>query len=67
MFSTIDFKKVYKGSLSNPRKNSEYIKGNIRLIEISKVYHIQVELFTKTQTFHRNYSLDEIAIELEKY
>lgn len=30
MFSSIDFKEIYKGSLSKPRKSSNFIKGNIR-------------------------------------
>lgn len=66
MFSKIDFKNIYKGSLSKPRKNSAYIKGSIRQIELSGVLHIQIELFTTTQTFHKNYSLDLIGLELEK-
>ena len=66
MFSSIDFKEIYKGSLSKPRKSSNFIKGNIRQIELSGNPYIQIELFTSTQTFHKNYSLDIIGIELEK-
>ncbi len=60
MFSEIDFNLVYKIILSNPYKDSKYIKGKGIRIAIKDKEYIQFELFTKTQAFHKNIEIDNV-------
>ncbi len=60
MFSEIDFNLVYKIILSNPYKDSKYIKGKGIRIAIKDREYIQFELFTKTQAFHKNIEIENV-------
>lgn len=60
MFKEIDFNLVYKITLSNPHKDSIYIKGKGTRISIKEREYIQFELFTKTQAFHKNILINEV-------
>ena len=60
MFEEIDFNLVYKIILSNPHKDSKYIKGKGVRIKIKEIDYIQFELFTKTQAFHHNIEIDKV-------
>lgn len=60
MFEEIDFNLVYKIILSNPHKDSKYIKGKGVRIKIKGIDYIQFELFTKTQAFHHNIEIDKV-------
>lgn len=51
MLENIEIKSIIKGTISNPRNNSKYIKGYIRPVEIKENSMMQIELFTKTQSF----------------
>lgn len=51
---------VYKVVFSNPRKDSLYIKGNIKRIIIKNEVCFQMSLFTLKQVFHTNFSLNEL-------
>lgn len=66
MFESINFKDILKGTLSIPRKDSNYLKGSIRKVLIKDIEMIQMELFTKTQSFTFNYNIDEISTILFK-
>lgn len=59
MLENIEIKSIIKGTISNPRNNSKYIKGYIRAVEIKGNSMMQIELFTKTQSFAHNYNYDE--------
>lgn len=59
MLENIEIKSIIKGTISNPRNNSKYIKGYIRPVEIKGNSMMQIELFTKTQSFAHNYNYDE--------
>lgn len=59
MLENIEIKSIIKGTISNPRNNSKYIKGHIRPVEIKENSMMQIELFTKTQSFAHNYNYDE--------
>lgn len=58
MLENIEIKSIIKGTISNPRNNSKYIKGYIRPVEIKENSMMQIELFTKTQSFAHNYNYD---------
>lgn len=60
MFSEINFNLVYKIILSNPYKDSKYIKGKGIRIAIKDKEYIQFELFTKTQAFHKNIEIENV-------
>lgn len=66
MFEEIDFNLVYKIILSNPHKDSLYIKGKGTRISIKDKEYIQFELFSKTQAFHKNILIEEVSKYLEK-
>lgn len=59
MLENIEIKSIIKWTISNPRNNSKYIKGYIRPVEIKGNSMMQIELFTKTQSFAHNYNYDE--------
>ena len=59
MLENIEIKSIIKGTISNLRNNSKYIKGYIRPVEIKGNSMMQIELFTKTQSFAHNYNYDE--------
>lgn len=59
MLENIEIKNIIKGTISDPRNNSKYIKGYIRPVEIKGNSMMQIELFTNTQSFAHNYSYDE--------
>lgn len=61
MLENIEIKSIIKGTISNPRNNSKYIKGYIRSVEIKENSMMQIELFTKTQSFAHNYNYDEFS------
>lgn len=61
MLENIEIKSIIKGTISNPRNNSKYIKGYIRPVEIKENSIMQIELFTKTQSFAHNYNYDEFS------
>lgn len=61
MLENIEIKSIIKGAISNPRNNSKYIKGYIRPVEIKGNSMMQIELFTKTQSFAHNYNYDEFS------
>ena len=61
MLENIEIKSIIKGTISNPRNNSKYIKGYIRPVEIKENSMMQIELFTKTQSFAHNYNYDEFS------
>lgn len=61
MLENIEIKSIIKGTISNPRNNSKYIKGYIRPVEIKENSMMQIELFTKTQSFAHNYNYDELS------
>lgn len=61
MLENIEIKNIIRGTLSNPRNNSKYIKGYIRPVEIKGNSMMQIELFTKTQSFAHNYNYDEFS------
>lgn len=61
MLENIEIKSIIKGTISNPRNNSKYIKGYIRPVEIKENSMMQIELFTKTQSFAHNYIYDEFS------
>lgn len=61
MLENIEIKSIIKGTISNPRNNSKYIKGYIRPVEIKGNSMMQIELFTKTQSFAHNYNYDEFS------
>ena len=61
MLENIEIKSIIKGTISNPRNNSKYIKGYIRQVEIKENSMMQIELFTKTQSFAHNYNYDEFS------
>lgn len=61
MLENIEIKSIIKGTISNPRNNSKYIKRYIRPVEIKENSMMQIELFTKTQSFARNYNYDEFS------
>lgn len=61
MLENIEIKNIIKGTISNPRNNSKYIKGYIRPVEIKGNSMMQIELFTKTQSFAHNYNYDEFS------
>ncbi len=66
MFNEIDFNLVYKIILSNPHKDSKYIKGKGTRISIKDKEYIQFELFSKTQAFHKNVLIEEVSKYLEE-
>lgn len=59
LLENIEARSIIKGTLSDSRNNSLYIKGYIRQVEIKGSKMMQIELFTKTQSFAHNYSYDE--------
>lgn len=61
MLENIEIKSIIKGTISNPRNNSKYIKEYIRPVEIKENSMMQIELFTKTQSFAHNYNYDEFS------
>lgn len=61
MLENIEIKNIIKWTISNPRNNSKYIKGYIRPVEIKGNSMMQIELFTKTQSFAHNYNYDEFS------
>lgn len=61
MLENIEIKSIIKGTISNPRNNSKYIKRYIRPVEIKENSMMQIELFTKTQSFAHNYNYDEFS------
>lgn len=61
MLENIEIKSIIKGTISNPRNNSKYIKGYIRPVEIKENSMMQIDLFTKTQSFAHNYNYDEFS------
>lgn len=61
MLENIEIKSIIKGTISNSRNNSKYIKGYIRPVEIKENSMMQIELFTKTQSFAHNYNYDEFS------
>lgn len=61
MLENIEIKSIIKVTISNPRNNSKYIKGYIRPVEIKENSMMQIELFTKTQSFAHNYNYDEFS------
>lgn len=61
MLENIEIKSIIKGTISNPWNNSKYIKGYIRPVEIKENSMMQIELFTKTQSFAHNYNYDEFS------
>lgn len=61
MLENIEIKNIIKGTISDPRNNSKYIKGYIRPVEIKGNNMMQIELFTNTQSFAHNYSYDEFS------
>lgn len=61
MLENIEIKSIINGTISNPRNNSKYIKGYIRPVEIKENSMMQIELFTKTQSFAHNYNYDEFS------
>lgn len=61
MLENIEIKSIIKGTISNPRNNSKYIKGYIRPVEIKENSMMEIELFTKTQSFAHNYNYDEFS------
>lgn len=61
MLENIEIKSIIKGTISNTRNNSKYIKGYIRPVEIKENSMMQIELFTKTQSFAHNYNYDEFS------
>lgn len=61
MLENIEIKSIIKGTISNLRNNSKYIKGYIRPVEIKENSMMQIELFTKTQSFAHNYNYDEFS------
>lgn len=61
MLENIEIKNIIKGTISDPRNNSKYIKGYIRPVEIKGNSMMQIELFTNTQSFAHNYSYDEFS------
>lgn len=61
MLENIEIKNIIRGTISNPRNNSKYIKGYIRPVEIKGNSMMQIELFTKTQSFAHNYNYDEFS------
>lgn len=61
MLENIEIKSIIKRTISNPRNNSKYIKGYIRPVEIKENSMMQIELFTKTQSFAHNYNYDEFS------
>lgn len=61
MLENIEIKNIIRGTISNPRNNSKYIKGYIRPVEIKRNSMMQIELFTKTQSFAHNYNYDEFS------
>lgn len=61
MLENIEIKSIIKETISNPRNNSKYIKGYIRPVEIKENSMMQIELFTKTQSFAHNYNYDEFS------
>ena len=61
MLENIEIKSIIKGTISNPRNNSKDIKGYIRPVEIKENSMMQIELFTKTQSFAHNYNYDEFS------
>lgn len=61
MLENIEIKSIIKGTISNPRNNSKYIKGYIRPVEIKENSMMQIELFIKTQSFAHNYNYDEFS------
>ena len=66
MINDIVLEQIIKGTLSDPRKDSKYIKGYIRPVIIKDNNMLQIELFTKTQSFCFNYSYSEIDFAIEK-
>ena len=61
MLESIEIKNIIRGTISNPRNNSKYIKGYIRPVEIKGNSMMQIELFTETQSFAHNYNYDEFS------
>lgn len=61
MLENIEIKNIIRGTISNPRNNSKYINGYIRPVEIKGNSMMQIELFTKTQSFAHNYNYDEFS------
>lgn len=61
MLENIEIKNIIRGTISNPRNNSKYIKGYIRPVEIKGNSMMQIELFTETQSFTHNYNYDEFS------
>lgn len=61
MLENIEIKNIIRETISNPRNNSKYIKGYIRPVEIKGNSMMQIELFTKTQSFAHNYNYDEFS------
>lgn len=45
MLENIEIKNIIRGTISNPRNNSKYIKGYIRPVEIKGNSMMQIELF----------------------
>lgn len=61
MLENIEIKNIIRGTISNLRNNSKYIKGYIRPVEIKGNSMMQIELFTETQSFAHNYNYDEFS------
>ena len=66
MFENINLKDTYKIILSAPKKDSKYIKGVGRRINIKNEEVIQFEFFTQKQAFHSNIKFDELEEYLSK-
>lgn len=55
-----------KGHLSNPRKDSKYIKAKVNRVLIKNEEFIQISLFTDKQVFHSNYECNEVFLKIEE-
>lgn len=57
---------ILKGHLSNPRKDSSYIKAKISRVLIKNEELLQISLFTSTKVYHENFTEEDVKKRIEE-
>lgn len=59
-------KEIRKGTLSNPKKDSKYIKARLQKIIIKNEEILQLSLYTNKQVFHENINDNDVNTKLNE-
>ena len=66
MFNEINPKLIEKAIFRNPNKKSIYKKADLKKVIIKNNISYQIEMFTVTQVFHKNYDENNIILAMEE-